>query len=190
MAALAAPDLAFGALALLTLGSAAVVALSPNIIHATLALLGTFLGVAGLYVLLSADFVAAVQVLVYVGGTLTLMLFAVMLTSRIEDVRRSNRSLGRSGAFFAVAIVLVVLVKIAVATPWKAEAHGELASTARIGHALLGRFVFPFEVVSLLLLAALVGAVVIARRAIAPRDAASASASPEDADASAPREEL
>ena len=77
---------AFLALAALTLGSAGIVAFSKNIIHSTLALLGTFMGIAGLYITLSADFLAATQILVYVGGTLTLILFAVMLTSRIEDM--------------------------------------------------------------------------------------------------------
>ena len=73
----------FTVLAVLALGSAGVVAFSKNIVHSALALLGTFLGVAGLYITLSADFLAATQILVYVGGTLTLILFAVMLTAKI-----------------------------------------------------------------------------------------------------------
>ena len=77
---------AFLALAALTLGSAGIVAFSKNIIHSTLALLGTFMGIAGLYITLSADFLAATQILVYVGGTLTLILFAVMLTNRISTL--------------------------------------------------------------------------------------------------------
>ena len=90
---------AFTLLAALTLGSAGVVAFSKNIIHSALALLGTFLGIAGLYITLSADFLAATQVLVYVGGTLTLILFAVMLTSRIEDMKVSNPQAGIGVAF-------------------------------------------------------------------------------------------
>src|SRR3954469_21803897 len=82
--------IAFLSLAGLTLGSAGIVAFSKNIIHSSLALLGTFVGIAGLYITLSADFLAATQILVYVGGTLTLILFAVMLTSRIEDMKVSN----------------------------------------------------------------------------------------------------
>src|SRR3990170_5329550 len=90
--------LAFFGLAALTLGSAALVAFSKNIIYSTLSLLGTFLGIAGLYITLSADFLAAVQILVYVGGTLTLILFAVMLTSRIEDMKVSNPRAGLPAA--------------------------------------------------------------------------------------------
>src|SRR6187549_4058037 len=96
--------LAFFGLASLTLGSAGVVAFSKNIIHSTLALLGTFMGIAGLYVTLSADFLAATQVLVYVGGTLTLILFAVMLTSRIEDMKVSNPRAGLGIAFGLVSV--------------------------------------------------------------------------------------
>src|SRR3954464_5697489 len=90
---------AFLALAALTLGSAGIVAFSKNIIHSSLALLGTFMGIAGLYITLSADFLAATQILVYVGGTLTLILFAVMLTSRIEDMKVSNPRAGMAPAF-------------------------------------------------------------------------------------------
>src|SRR5262252_9889729 len=101
--------LAFVALAALTLGSAGIVAFSKNIIHSTLALLGTFMGIAGLYITLSADFLAATQILVYVGGTLTLILFAVMLTARIEDIRTSNKGMNRGLAGGLVVIALLGL---------------------------------------------------------------------------------
>src|ERR1041384_2232819 len=100
---------AFLSLAGLTLGSAGIVAFSKNIIHSTLALLGTFMGIAGLYITLSADFLAATQILVYVGGTLTLILFAVMLTSRIEDMKVSNPRGAILPAFGLVTVVLLVL---------------------------------------------------------------------------------
>src|ERR1043165_5746941 len=112
---------AFMALAGLTLGSAGIVAFSKNIIHSALALLGTFMGIAGLYVTLSADFLAATQILVYVGGTLTLILFAVMLTSRIEDMKVSNPRAGFGAAFGLVSVVLLVLGKVATAPPWPSE---------------------------------------------------------------------
>src|SRR5829696_9777908 len=105
--------IAFLGLAALTLGSAGIVAFSKNIIHSALALLGTFMGIAGLYITLSADFLAAVQILVYVGGTLTLILFAVMLTSRIEDMKVSNPRAGFLPAFGLVSVVLVILGKVA-----------------------------------------------------------------------------
>ena len=164
----------FGALALLTLGSAGVVAFARNIIHSAIALLGTFVGIAGMFVMLSADFLAATQVLVYVGGTLTLILFAVMLTSRIEAVRDSNPTGRRVGAGVLVAFLLFGLGKVAGDTLWEtnlvaapgASRIAQVPSTARLGHAFLGEYVLPFELASLVLLAAMVGAVVIARRAV------------------------
>src|ERR1022692_556019 len=84
----------FYALAALTVGSAALVAFSRNIVYSTFALLGAFMGVVGIYILLAADFVAMVQLLVYVGGILVLTLFAVMLTQGIADVTVSNRAVG------------------------------------------------------------------------------------------------
>lgn len=159
-------NLAFFALAALTVASAGVVALSKNIIHSTVALLGTFTGVAGMYVTLSADFLGAVQILVYVGGTLTLILFAVMLTSKIEEIRISNASMGLGAAIPLVLLVLLALGKIAGTTDWPSRAHFQVPATARLGHAFLGEYLLPFELASLVLLAALIGAVVLARRAV------------------------
>jgi NADH-quinone oxidoreductase subunit J len=158
--------IAFLGLAALTLGSAGIVAFSKNIIHSALALLGTFLGIAGLYVTLSADFLAATQVLVYVGGTLTLILFAVMLTSRIEDMKVSNPRAGIFAAFGLVTAVLLVLGKVATQTPWPSESRPPMPSTAKLGHAFLGEYLLPFEIGSIVLLGALIGAVVLARRAV------------------------
>ncbi|WP_437732960.1 NADH-quinone oxidoreductase subunit J family protein [Sorangium sp. So ce1335] len=158
--------IAFLGLAALTLGSAGLVAFSRNIIHSALALLGTFLGVAGLYVTLSADFLAATQVLVYVGGTLILILFAVMLTSRIQEMKISNPRGGLAVAFVLVTAVLLVLGRVATRTPWPAEARPAMPSTAKLGHAFLGEYLLPFELGSIVLLAAMIGAVVLARRAV------------------------
>jgi NADH-quinone oxidoreductase subunit J len=157
---------AFLALAGLTLGSAGIVAFSKNIIHSALALLGTFMGIAGLYITLSADFLAATQILVYVGGTLTLILFAVMLTSRIEDMKESNPRAGIAPAFGLVTVVLLVLGKVATQTDWPAVQKAAMPSTAKLGHAFLGEYLLPFEIGSVVLLAAMIGAVVLARRAV------------------------
>ncbi|MBI4705522.1 MAG: NADH-quinone oxidoreductase subunit J [Deltaproteobacteria bacterium] len=158
----------FFVLAALTLGSAAVVAFARNIIHSALALLGTFLGVAGLYLMLAADFLAAVQVLVYVGGTLTLILFAVMLTARIDEAKDSNPSRAVGAALLLVTVVLLVLGKVAgEMDAWSgAAAAAANPSTARLGHAFLREFLLPFELASVILLAAMIGAVVLARRAV------------------------
>ena len=85
----------FAAFFLLTLVSAGIVVFSSHIVRSAFALLLTFFGVAGLYVFLGADFLAGTQVLVYVGGILVLLLFAVMLTNRIKDIQLSNESRGR-----------------------------------------------------------------------------------------------
>lgn len=157
---------AFFALAALTLGSGGIVAFSKNIIHSTLALLGTFLGIAGLYITLSADFLAATQILVYVGGTLTLILFAVMLTARIEDMKVSNPSGGLPVAFGLVTLLLFLLGRVATQTAWPSEPKPAMPSTAKLGHAFLGEYLLPFEIGSVVLLGALIGAVVLARRAV------------------------
>jgi len=110
-----------------------------------IALLGTFMGIAGMYVQLSADFLAATQVLVYVGGTLTLILFAVMLTARIEDIRTSNSGMNRGLAGGPVLIVLLGLGKIAAFTAWPSQARPQMPATARLGHAFLTDYALPFD---------------------------------------------
>src|SRR3990170_8633091 len=108
----------FYLVAAITVGSAAVVAFSPNIIYSAFSLLGTFAGVAGLYVFLGADFVAGVQVLIYVGGILVLILFAVMLTHRITDVEITNRAAGRIPALIIVGVFFALLVQTVRETSW------------------------------------------------------------------------
>lgn len=151
--------------AAVTLGSAAMVAFSRNIIHSAFSLLGTFAGVAGIYVFLGADFVAAVQVLIYVGGILVLILFAVMLTHRITDVQITNRSVGRIPALVAVGIFVFLLVQTIRETPWqKAKEIVYAPTTAKIGDLFLENYLLPFELASLVLLAALIGAVFLSRK--------------------------
>jgi NADH:ubiquinone oxidoreductase subunit 6 (subunit J) len=169
MARLDLGGVAFAALALLTLGSAGVVAFARNVMHSAVALLGTLAGVAGLYVMLSADFLAAVQILIYVGGTLILFLFAAMLTARIDEASQSNAPRARRGAFFAALLLGVPILSVALRTAWpvaESSALTSVPSTAKLGHALLGEYVFPFELASVVLVAAMVGAVALARRAV------------------------
>jgi len=139
------------------------VAFARNIVHSAFALLATFAGVAGLYAFLSADFLAVVQLMIYVGGVLILILFALMLTSRIEEARVSNPTLGLvPGAVVLVAVSgLLVYACVREFGATVALPPGE-PTTASIGDALLSRFVLPFEVISVLLLAVLLGAVTIA----------------------------
>jgi NAD(P)H-quinone oxidoreductase subunit 6 len=154
----------FYALAALTVGSAMLVAFSRNIVYSTFALLGAFMGVVGIYILLAADFVAMVQLLVYVGGILVLTIFAVMLTAGIGDVTVSNRAVGRGAGIFTVGIAGMVMLLAIGRTQWhQAAAVTPAPTTYAIGNAFLGDYVLPFEVASLVLLAALIGAIVISR---------------------------
>ena len=157
----------FYLVAAITLGSAMIVAFSRNIIYSAFSLLGTFAGVAGIYIFLGADFVAAVQLLIYVGGILVLVLFAVMLTHRITDVEITNRAAGRFPALIVVGVLIYLLAQTVRETPWtKAKEIVYAATTAKIGDLLLDSYLLPFELASLVLLAALIGAVVISRKEI------------------------
>jgi len=157
----------FYLVAAVTVGSAAVVAFSRNIIYSAFALLGTFAGVAGIYVFLGADFVAGVQVLIYVGGILVLILFAVMLTHRITEVEITNRSVGRIPALVMVALFIALLAQTIQETSWvKAKESSYAPTTGAIGDLFLQSYLLPFELASLVLLAALIGAVVLARKEI------------------------
>lgn len=161
----------FYALCALILVSSAIVALSTNIIYSAFSLLFAFIGVGLIYAMLSADFLAVTQLILYVGGILVLILFAVMLTYQIEDSKRSNPSfspwlaLPMAGGLFALLTVAVLLA------PWKPHA-GEPPfgpMTAQIGNSLLGPYRLPFEVVSVLLVVGVIGAVVVARRELRER---------------------
>jgi NADH-quinone oxidoreductase subunit J len=148
-----------------TLLSAAGVAFFRNIVYSALALLGTFAGVVGLYAWLAADFVAVVQLLVYIGGILVITIFAVMLTHRIADVKVSNRSVGRLPAFLIASGVFVLMARAVTRTSWHAvEGPQTQPTTYWIGQAFLGKYVLPFELASLVLLAALIGAIALSRK--------------------------
>jgi NADH-quinone oxidoreductase subunit J len=159
------PDVLFYVLASLTVAGATGVALSRNILYSAIGLLMALLGAGSLYVFLSADFVAITQLLVYVGGVLVLILFAVMLTNRISEVNVSNSSFGLFGGVLLAVSVAPVLMAVAVLTPWPASPPDPLTPTSQlIGHGFLTKWLLPFEVASLVLLATLIGAVVIARK--------------------------
>jgi NADH-quinone oxidoreductase subunit J len=157
--------LLFGAIATVVVLGALGVALSTNILYSGFALMVTLVGVAGLYLFLGADFVGIAQLVIYVGGILVLILFAVLLTNRIGAVTVSNRSVQR-GIAAAVALgVAGLLVSIFLETPWATTEVAVTPSTARLGDAFLREYLLPFELISIVLLMALVGAMVIARRA-------------------------
>jgi len=151
---------------LLTLVSAAVVVFSKNIVRSAFSLLFTFFGVAGLYVLLMADFLAITQLMIYVGGILVLVIFGVMLTSRQINVDAKTGTVQTLPAVLIVAAIAGTLVGMFWSTNWpKSGSLPEvLSSGAKIGDLLLTSYLLPFEIASVILLVALVGAAMIARR--------------------------
>jgi NADH-quinone oxidoreductase subunit J len=155
----------FWAFAVLTVGSAAVVVLARSLIYSAFALLFTFFGVAGLYVLLGADFLAATQLLIYVGGILVLLLFGVMLTHRIYDLDlQTGKTQFAPGLIVAIGL-FVILSTTAVRTHWMtASPRTPAPTTEAIGRLFMGEFLLPFEAASVLLLVALIGAAMIVRR--------------------------
>ena len=155
----------FYAIAAFTVLCAAGVAFSTSIVYSAFALLGTLFGVAALYVCLAADFVAGAQFLIYIGGVLVLILFAVMLTHRIADVAVSNRSVGRLPALLIVGGATTVMLRAILRAAWPVvDALPDLPTTHAIGNGFLGPYVLPFELASFVLLAVLVGAIVVSRK--------------------------
>lgn len=165
MSALTLPDVLFLAIAAFTVVASAGVAFSPNIVYSAFSLMGTFMGVAALYVFLAADFVAVVQVLIYVGGILILMLFAVMLTHRIADVRISNRSVGRLPALVIATVIGTTMTIAVFRGGWQQITPRPARPTITdIGNLFLTSYVLPFELASVVLLAALIGAAFLSRK--------------------------
>lgn len=156
--------IAFYGFAAMTVYSAVAVALSRRVVHAAFSLLFTFFGVAGLYAFLSADFLAAAQVLIYVGGILVLLLFGVMLTHRMTETELRTRSIQVVPAALVAVLLLGLLLAVVYGTPWRAATRAGEPTTEAIGRALLTEYALPFELSSILLLAALIGAALLARR--------------------------
>ena len=152
--------------ATITVGSAIVVTFARSLIYSAFALLFTFFGVAALYVMLGADFLAATQLLVYVGGILVLLLFGVMLTHKLYDLELKSEvhqfvpGLVASAGVFGVLTVYVLYKARWAVGPGKVLAP----TTSGIGAEFMGRFLLPFEAASILLLVALIGAAMIVRR--------------------------
>jgi NADH-quinone oxidoreductase subunit J len=161
----------FYLLASVVVVSAGGVALAPNILYSAYSLLGTLAGVAGLYFYLSADFLGIAQLIIYIGGILVLILFAVLLTNRIGELRVTNLSTGLVIGAPAAVSLIALLVKTALKTPFTLTEPVDAPTTARLGDAFLNEYLLPFELASLVLLMALVGAMVVARRAAREADA-------------------
>lgn len=156
----------FVLLGAVAIGSALLVAVDANVVHCALWLVVTMSALAGLYLLLAAEFVALVQVLVYIGAVVVLLLFALMLTrapiGALPDLNGPHRVRAA-----AVAVTTGVVLVTTFATGFRGQTldirGSDVGSAHRIGQSLFGSWVLPFEILSVLLLAALVGAIVLSR---------------------------
>ena len=158
-------DLVFWIVVGITIASAVMVVQSKQLLYSAIALLFTFVGVAGLYIFLWADFIAVVQVVVYVGGILVLIVFGIMLTNKITSVNISHTSVQRGIGATVVLGILAGIGFMIINTPWYQVAATEPAQTTEtIGRLLMMDYLLPFEVASLLLLGALIGATTLSRK--------------------------
>jgi len=157
-------DIAFWVLAIVGITAALTVVLLRNVFRAALSLVLCFLTVAGIYVTLSADFLAAVQILIYIGGISVLILLAIMLTREVQQGSPSNKL--RIPAL-AVAILFLGAMGFAlINTPWQVSTAPPLEpTTSALAVKLLGEggFILPVEIAAALLLAAILGAIVLVR---------------------------
>ena len=156
----------FALLGLVAVGSALLVVTSTNLVHAALWLVVSLGAVAGVFLLLAAEFVAWVQVLIYVGAVVVLLLFALMLT-RAPTGPQPELSTRRAVPAAVVAVLVAALLGTTVVAGFSGAtidlAHGQVGSAEVAGGSLFRTWVLPFEVLSVLLLAALVGAIVLSR---------------------------
>ncbi|HDQ26731.1 MAG TPA: NADH-quinone oxidoreductase subunit J [bacterium] len=141
------------------------VVISRNLFHAALWLALSLFGVAGIYVLLSSYFVAGIQVLIYIGAVVVLTIFVINMTREITGDMNAPRKTAVVPALLASALTAALIISAMLKTDWASRMSRAPASgadnTELIGRLLLTDFVVPFEAVSMLLLAALIGAVVI-----------------------------
>ena len=161
-------EIIFLSLIIIISSSAIWVVVSPNLVHSAVSLLITLFGVAGLYVFLYADFLAATQVVIYVGGILVLIIFGVMLTNKIDKPVIESNSSNKIIGFFVSGFIFSILSFVVLQTNWQIMQNNiEGDSTVKlIGYLILGKYLLPFELISVLLLAALVGSAMLARKKI------------------------
>ena len=164
----------FSVLSLVVIIGALGVILLENIVYSAFLLGGVFMSVAGLYLLLNASFVAAAQVLVYVGAVNVLIIFAIMLVNKKEDLRPIENIKSRKIISTSICLTLLsLLIRVDLSNTWGlAEPSASVGeeSTIRIGEHLFSDYLLPFEVASVLLLMAMIGAIVLARRDVMNED--------------------
>ncbi len=162
----------FGILSVMMIGSALGVVLLSNIVYSAFLLGGVFISIAGLYILLNADFVAAAQVLIYVGAVNVLILFAIMLVNKREDFAPiANRWVRQASTALVCFGLFALLGTMVLMTPWSIYRGSAVIgsnSVVQIGEHFFTDFLLPFELASVLLLMAMVGAIILARRDYIP----------------------
>lgn len=163
---------AFVILSVLMIGTALGVVLFDNIVYSAFLLGGVFMSISGLYILLNADFVAAAQILVYVGAVNVLILFAIMLVNKTENFQQVKGRLIRQVTTGLVCLGLFALLStMALVTPWQLSSISPAVienTIVELGKHFFSDFLLPFEVASVLLLMAMVGAIILARRDLIP----------------------
>ena len=156
--------IAFWSLAVILVGSALAVVLSKNLFHAVLWLALALTGTAGIFLLLDAEFLAAVQLLLYAGGVITVVVFAIVVTERLVGERLSQTSRHLAGGGIVAAALLWLIVRAIGArslTMTRPAIEGDV--TRLVGESVLTKFVLPFELLGVLMLAAMLGAMYFAR---------------------------
>ena len=163
--------IAFFVFAGIALGCACAVVLQKNPLYSAISLIGVFIALASLYVMLASPFLAAVQILVYAGAIMVLVVFVIMLLNVEEDILSKRlKSLNVVGAIMGVALgaqSLFIFYAVAVSLPDKNHAFTDrptMGSTFEIGKSLFTEYLLPFEAVGVLLLMAIVGAMMLSRR--------------------------
>ena len=156
------PSIAFWFMAVVAVGSSLAVILLRDIFRAALFLVISFLTVAGLFVTLNADFVAMVQILIYAGAISILLIFAILITREVQEGNPSNRlQVPGMGLGILLATTLAIIFSN---TSWRLSSENPpTETTAAIANTMFEGFVLPFEIAAVLLLAAIIGSVIVAR---------------------------
>ncbi|BAP18152.1 MAG: NADH-quinone oxidoreductase subunit J [cyanobacterium endosymbiont of Epithemia adnata isolate EadnSB Bon19] len=162
----------FAILATMVIGTSIGVVLLSNIVYSAFLLGGVFISISGIYILLNADFVAVAQILIYVGAINVLILFAIMLVNKREDFSALPRHWIRKGLTALICGgIFILLTTMIFVTPWSINPPSSQVidnTIVEIGKHFFSDFLLPFELASVLLLIAMIGAIILARRDIIP----------------------
>lgn len=159
------PELFFYIFTIMVIGIGCIVTFSTNLLRAAFALFFVLFGIAGFYVLLGGDFLAIVQIMVYAGGVNVLLIFGTMLTSDVSNPKTSNLSFQGVLTVVVGVVFFILLVVVLNGTQWPMGTMGEMtATTSALGRLLLKEYVLPFEVISFLLLAAIISSIVLVKK--------------------------